>query len=207
MPNPMSSTRQALLRTLKRERLHIEPSALERSPGPVRRHFAHAWAPADLLLSLLAAWPLGLIAFWLAAPAGHIVFSAGPSAYLPTAMPWRSGSLLAVARLSLADLLEPRASLTLIAHLMDHLLGSRGAPDGPWLSDGAGCTPNLAAVGQKLSPLASLGYGPTEPHAYFAWAFAGYWLDRRALNAADPHVEHLLRTTLCNDGFWKRANG
>ena len=198
--------RPALLRALKRERLHVEPRALDQSPPQVRRRFAHVWAPADLLLAHLRAWPAGLIAFWLAAPAGHIVFSASPSAYLPGGLPWREGSLAAVARLALADLVaEDRPASEAVAHLVDHLLGSRGAGPGPWLSDGAGATADLRAVGERLLELARLGYGPTEPRAYFAWAFSAYWLDRRALNVADPQAERLLRTTLCDEAWWKTA--
>ncbi len=199
----------ALLRALKRERLHIEPRALESSSPRVRRHFAHAWAPADLLLERLAAWPQGLIAFWLAAPAGHVVLTGGSSAYLPTALPWPGGPLQAVARVSLGDLLgDARPALQTIAQLADHLLGSQGAPDGPWLSDGAGATADLRTVGERIQALARLGYGPSDPHAYFAWAFAGYWLDRQGLNTSDPHVERLLRTTLCHEGFWTgRSSG
>jgi len=198
MPEPAPK----LLRALKRERLHIEPRALRASPPRVQRHFAHAWAPADLLLTRLAAWPSGLLAFWLAAPAGHIVFSTDPSAYLPAGLSWRGGNLPAVARVSLADLIgDGRPALEAIAHLVDHLLGSQGCA-GPWLSDGGGSTPRLQAVGAKLRSLVQLGYGPAEPHAYFAWAFAGYWLDRQALNTADPNVERLLRLTICSEGFW-----
>lgn len=200
----MPDSRTSLLRRLKRERLHVEPGALEASPPRVQQHFAHAWAPADLLLERLSAWPVGLIAYWLGAPAGHVVLSAQPSAYLPAGLPWRGGGLPAVARVSLADLPGGRPALEAVAQMLDHLLGSLGDPDGPRLSDGAGATPALRDVGRRLAELAALGYGPQEPHAYFAWAFAAYWLDRRALNAADPLAERLLRTTLCSDEFWGR---
>lgn len=200
--------RRGLLRALKRERLHVEPRALDQSPPPVRRRFAHVWAPADLLLEWLAAWPTGLVAFWLAAPAGHVVFSAEPSAYLPQGLAWHERTLPAVARLALADLVaQDCPALPIVAHLVDHLLGSRGSPAGKWLSDGAGASEALQEVGSRLRSLAQLGYGPPEPHAYFAWAFSGYWLDRRALNAADPQAERLLRTTLCDEAWWRMRAG
>lgn len=194
---------RSLLRALKRERMHVEPRALEMSRPPVRSCFAHVWAPADLVLQRLAAWPPGLLAFWLAAPRGHIVFSAQPSAYPATVT--AGGILLpAAARLGLEDLArDPRPANEALARLMDHLLGSLAVEGGPWLSDGAGATPALRAVGERLHALARLGYGPSEPHAYFAWAFTTYWHDRRALNAADPLVERLLRTTLCHPAFWE----
>jgi hypothetical protein len=204
----MPETHDRLLRALKRERLHVERHALAESPPAVQRRFAHAWAPVDLLGERLVPWPGGLLAFWLAAPAGHIVLTAGPSTYVPGPVPlraqaWHDRELQAVARISLADLLDdPRATLGILAHLVDHLLGSQGAAGAPWLSDGAGATPPLQAVGERFAALARLGYGPTEPHAYFAWAFGGYWLDRRALNVADPNVERLLRTTLADEAFW-----
>lgn len=206
----MPEARPALLRALKRERLHVEPRILESSPPHIRRRFAHVWAPADLFLAQLAAWPPGLLAFWLGVQGGHIVFTAGPSTYLPSAVPWHQASLQGVARLSLTDLVEePRRTLEVAAHLVDHLLGSRCATDAPWLSDGAGATAQLGAVARQTLPLIRLGYGPAEPHAYFAWAFAGYWLDRQALNVADPLVERLLHTTLYSETFWRAetANG
>ena len=199
----MPDTQRRLLRQLKRERLHVDPQALEASPSHVRQRAAHAWAPADLLLEHFADWPAGLIAYWLAAPAGHVVLTGGPSHYLPGVMPWPAGSLEGVALVSVSDVLDrPRAALETVAQLLDHLLGSPGAPDGPRLSDGAGSTAALCDVARRLQALAALGYGPRAPHAYFAWAFAGYWLDRAALNTADPNVERLLRTTLCSDEFW-----
>ncbi len=198
--------RTQLLRALKRERLHVERGALAASPLAVRRRFAHAWAPADLLLEHMAAWPVGLLAYWLAAPAGHVVFSASPSAYLPESIPWRERTLQAVARLALADLLgDGRPAFETLAHLVDHILGSRGAAGGQWLSDGSGANSALAQVAGQLAALARLAYGPGEPHAYFAWAFAGYWLDRPALNVADPHVERTLRTSLCSERFWSSS--
>jgi len=200
----MPDTRTSLLRRLKRERLHVEPRALEASPPRVQQRFAHAWAPADLLLERFSAWPVGLLAYWLAAPAGHVVLSSQPSDYLPAGLPWRGDVLPATVRLSLADLLEGRPALEAVAQMVDHLLGSLGEPEGPRLSDGAGTTPALRDVGRRLARLAALGYGPHEPHTYFAWAFAGYWLDRHALNTADPLAERLLRATLCSDQFWGR---
>ncbi|HOG45037.1 MAG TPA: hypothetical protein PLJ35_15650 [Anaerolineae bacterium] len=201
----MPDTNTSLLRRLKRERLHVEPGALEASPPQVQRRFAHAWAPAATLLEWPAAWPLGLLGYWLGAPAGHVVLTAGPTAYLPGGLPWPGGGLPAVARVSLADLTgSGRTALDALAQMLDHLLGCLGAAEGPWLSDGAGATPGLRDVGRRLQTVAALGYGPADPHAHFAWAFAGYWLDRAALNAADPLAERLLRSTLCSDHFWGR---
>ena len=201
-----NDAKSRLLRALKRERLHVERGALEASPLEVRRFFEHAWAPADLLLSRMSGWPAGLVSFWLQAPAGHIIFCCEASTYLPPGLPWYGEHLRGVARVSLADLLgDGRPALEVVAHLVDHLLGSHGQPDGPWLSDGAGVTPRLEEVGCRVQSLARLGYGPGEPHRYFAWAFAGYWLNRRGLNAADPNVERLLRTTVCSEAFWRQG--
>ncbi len=198
--------RSRLLRALKRERLHVERGALEASPPEVRRSFEHAWAPADLLLRRMGVWPAGLLGFWLQVPAGHVIFCRDASAYLPLGLPWYGEHLHGVARVSLADLLgDGRPALLVLAHLMDHLLGSRGEPEGLWLSDGAGATPRLQEVGRRLQSLVSLGYGPDEPHRYFASAFATYWLDRRGLSVADPHVERLLRTTVCSEAFWRQG--
>ncbi|MDI7278003.1 MAG: hypothetical protein QME94_18640, partial [Anaerolineae bacterium] len=75
----------------------------------------------------------------------------------------------------------------------------------PWLSDGAGASPRLQEVARRLQSLIGLGYGPAEPHSYFASAFATYWLDRRNLSVSDPHVERLLRATVCSEGFWQHV--
>jgi hypothetical protein len=199
----MAATHRQRLRALERDRLHVERQALAASSPQVRRRFEHAWAPVERLCEMLAAWPAGLLACWLASPHGYVVLTAGASTYVPAAVPWFDRELQAVSRVSLADLLgDGRAGLMVLAHLVDHLLGSHGTPDGPWLSDGAGITARLRAVGEQIARLARLGYGPTDPHDYFAWAFTSYWLDRRTLNVADPRVERLLQTTLCDEAFW-----
>jgi len=195
--------REVLLRRLSRERLHVERRALVESAPAVRQHFAHAWAPAERLLTLLDPWPSGLIAYWLGAPAGHVVLASGASAYHPGVYPWQGGQLQGVARIALSDLLDDAApALRVIGELVDHLLGSGG--QGRRLSDGAGTSPELEDVAERLLALVRLGYGPAAPHAYFAWAFSLYWIDRRALNVADPNIERLLRTTLCDERFWAR---
>ena len=191
----------ALLRRLLRERIHVERRALVESPPAVRQRFAHAWAPAERLLTLLGPWPSGLITHWLAAPAGHVVLAADASAYQPDTYPWQGGELRGVARVALSDLLDDAApALRVVAELVDHLLGSDA--QGRRLSDGAGANPELEEVADRLLALAFLGYGPAAPHAYFAWAFSLYWIDRRALNVADPNIERLLRTTVCDERFW-----
>jgi hypothetical protein len=201
MQDTHQPNRDALLRRLRRERLHVQRGALEKAPAAAQRRFAHAWAPAEALLALLQPWPAGLIAFWLDAPAGHVVLSADSYDYLPGPFPWLDTVLPSVARVNLADLLDGGApALYVIAGLIDHLLGSRGL--GKRLSDGVGATPRLQQAAERLASLAHLGYGPPDPHAYFAWAFSRYWLDRRALNADDPNVERLLGTTVCSERFW-----
>jgi hypothetical protein len=41
------------------------------------------------------------------------------------------------------------------------------------------------------------------PRQYLARSLAWYVTDRRALNAADPAVERLLKHTLMDERFWK----
>ena len=116
-----------------------------------------------------------------------------------------------VARVSLYDLESPLASISVVAQLLDHLLGCNGEPAGKWLSDGGGITPKLVLVGEEINQLFHLGYGIDEEatqdsRSYLARSLAWYIEDRRALNVADPRVERLLKRTLMSDSFWDQID-
>jgi hypothetical protein len=149
------------------------------------------------------------VRFWLQQPTGHVVVTHLTSRYEPGEHRLKHHVLCNVAYVGIADLAQgsPEA-LVPIGHWLDHLLGSAGAEEGPWLSQGGGATRALQEVGARVTELFLLGHGfdvqaCTDAGTYFARSLALYWHDRRALNAADPLLERLLRTTLCTDAFWR----
>ena len=53
-----TSTKFQVIRALWREKMHVEPRALELAPATVRDSYAHIWEPAELLMAELEALPL-----------------------------------------------------------------------------------------------------------------------------------------------------
>lgn len=199
---------QALAR-LKVERMHVAPRVLDLSSQQVQRRFPHVWAPLEELSSRLKGLPTGLVRFWLQQPTGHVVITHLASRYEPGEHQLKHHVLCNVAYVGISDLAQGSLEvLVSIGHWLDHLLGSAGAEEGLWLSQGGGASPVLQEVGAHVAELFPLGHGfdaqaCTDPRTYFARSLALYWHDRRALNAADPLLERLLRTTLCADAFWR----
>nr|MBC7245382.1 hypothetical protein [Chloroflexota bacterium] len=197
------------LERLKVDRIHIAPRALERSPLEVQHHYSHIWAPLDELLGQLRIFPSGLARFWLQQPGGHVVLTQLPSGYVVGEQRLKQSMLLHVAYVRLSDWVnDPLEALVPIGHLVDHLLGSAGSEEGPWLSEGGGINPALQKVGASIVELFSLGYSfdaeaCRDARTYFARSLALYLRDRRALNITDPVMERLLRTTLFADAFWR----
>lgn len=200
-------TEQGLER-LKIDRLHVTARALELSPAAVQQRFKHIWEPLDDLSRQLEVLPAGLVRFWLAQPGGHVVISHMPSRYEPGIQTLKRQVLHHVAHIRLSDLVTaPLEALVPIGHLLDHLLGSGGATDEPWLSEGGGANQRLCQVGQRVQALFPLGYGfdqgaCADARSYLARSLALYLHDRRALNVSDPQIERLLRTTLLSGAFW-----
>ncbi len=194
---------------LKLERLHVAPRALDLSPPEAQRCFASVWAPLEVLSLRLKGLPTGLVRFWLRQPAGHVVVTHLTSRYEPGEHLLKHDVLCNVAYVGLPDLAQGSPdALVPVGHLLDHLLGNAGAGQGLWLSAGGGTSPALQEVGTRVAELFPLGHGfdaqaRADVRAYFARSLALYWHDRRALNAADPLLERLLRTTLCADAFWR----
>lgn len=193
---------------LKIDRIHVAPRALELSPGAQKR-FMHMWAPLDDLVAKLRALPTGLVRFWLDQPGGHVVITHQSSRYEPGEQSLKRHVLRNVAYVEAAALAQDSLeALVPIGHLLDHLLGSSGAAEGLWLSEGGGANPALREVGARIIELFPLGYGFDEAacldvHAYFARSLALCLQDRRALNIADPLMEKLLRTALLSQSFWR----
>ena len=200
------------LAQLKMQRMHVAPRALDLSPPEVQRRFAHVWAPLDELASRLKGLPTGLVRFWLQQPSGHVVITHLDSRYDPGEHRLKQQVLRNVAYVAVSDLaLGALEAVVPIAQWLDHLLGNAGAEEGLWLSQGGGASPALREVGTRLAELFPLGHGfdaqaCADARTYFARSLALYWFDRRALNAADPLLERLLRTTVCTGTFWRSSD-
>ncbi|MHB0857542.1 MAG: hypothetical protein ACYC5M_08225 [Anaerolineae bacterium] len=203
------SDRDRVLRALWRDRMHVEPRALELSPARIRDRYAHLLAPADRLLDLLEPFPTGLLAFWLSCEAGHVVFTHRPSHYEHGPQPWRDGTLSAVCYVSVTDLQDDQdAALRCLIHLLDHLMGSRGVEEGGLcFSEGGGVTARLTEAARRFQQLEKLGYGrdaveaPTAA-AYLADTLLLYLRDPQRLNVLDPLAFKLYRTTILSEDFW-----
>jgi hypothetical protein len=201
------------LASLKADRLHVAPRALELSPAAAQRRFTAAWAPLEELWSRLGLLPAGLARTWLLQPGGHVVITHLPSGYMPTMRLLKRHVLHNVAYVSVSDLARDSLdALVPVGCLLDHLLGCAGAEDGKRLSEGGGLNPALAQVGARVTELFELGYGfdaaaRGDVRAYWARSLALYLHGRGALNVADPLMERLLRTTVLSATFWRSSKG
>jgi len=201
--------RERVLQELKIERIHVAPRALDLASTPVRQRFPHLWAPMEALLGRLQPLPEGLVRFWLGQPGGHVVITHLSAYYDPGDYLLKQNLLHNIAHVGLSDLAEESLeALVPVGHLLDHLLGNGGQPEGLWLSEGGGVDPALRQVGTRIAALFPLGHGfdtlaQQDRRSYLARSLALYWHDRRALNMADPLLERLLRTTLFSEAFWR----
>ncbi|MBN1400221.1 MAG: hypothetical protein JXA74_05250 [Anaerolineae bacterium] len=204
--------KQRLLRSLWRDKMHVEPHALDLAPSDVRARFEHIWAPADEVMVVLADLPLGWLRVWEQNTRGHLLFGLGTSTYQPGPLVRGERILESVCHLSLVDLVrERRAAMLPILCLLDHLLGSGAQAGGPWLSDGAGLTEPLREVGARFARIHALGYGherlgASGPHDYFAQTLWLFLSDPGALNTLDPLAHKLYARTLWDEAFWRRAS-
>jgi hypothetical protein len=207
---PLKEKRSAL-RAIWRDKMHVEPRALQLLPAHVARSYEHIWQPAQLVMAELEVLPLGLLRLWQGSERGHVVFTHRPSGYQPGRQPWHDTTLESACYLSLTDLREDkRHAMRAVFNLLDHLLGSDAREGGPWLSDGAGSTPALRDVGARFAKIYALGYGQAElgaetTHDYLAQTLWLYLRDPRQLNVLDPLVHKLYHNTLMNEGFWQAA--
>jgi len=196
---------------LKLTKIHLTPRLLERCSRHITQQFDSLWAPVEELARRLHHLPTSLVRFVTHTPRGHIVITPGAPGYEAGVHLLRGRKLEAVAFVSLTDLVEdPLHALHVVGHLLDHLLGCRGAPAGRWLSDGHGLNPSWAEIGQRIPSLYDLGYAVDKiaaagPRQYFARSVAWYICDRRQLNVADPQIERLLRRTIFDEDFCRRT--
>lgn len=193
-------------------KVHLEPRAWNSVAAVDRAQFDNPWALTTFLGRYLARLPTSCVDFLAAHPRGHLVISSESSRYAEGPQQVGRRVLSDVAFIGARELAEGGLAIWRpIGQLLDHLLGCDGEPGGPWLSDGGGISPRWQDVGRRLQALFPLGYGIDElarshPHFYLAQSLGWYFVDRRRLEVADPLVTRLLRTTLLDERFWRRAN-
>jgi hypothetical protein len=208
-----TTDKEAMLRALWRDKMHVEPRALELAPAAVRRSYEHPFQPTELVLHELRAFPHGLLRLWWLCPRGHAVFTHRPSRYAPGPQPWRDGTLTSVAYVSIVDLCpqysgaDPLAAWRALLELIDHLLGGACDESRPRFSQGAGITPTLAEAARRFSVIAGLGYaaeplGTSDASDYLVQTLWLYLQDPRRLNVLDPLAYKLYHDTLLAESFW-----
>jgi len=203
--------REALLEALWRERLHAEPTCLERSPFQVRQRMETVWDPGRLFRELIRPLPRGMLQLWHTAPRGHVIFTHEPSRYAPGQQEWHGRSLDGVCYVRVADLLdEGEEAFLTFAEFLDHLMGSGAEPGAGRFSGGVGRTPRLTDAAQRFARDEALGYGhkelgATSPAAYFRRCLWLYLTDERRLNVLDPNIHGLFARTLFKPHVWKRS--
>ncbi len=201
--------KEALLQTLWRERLHAEPTCLERSSPRVQERLETVWDPGRLFLELIASLPVGMLWLWHKTPRGHVVFTHESSRYVAGPQEWQGRSFDGICYLRVADLLNGGEQAFLIfAELLDHLLGSGAERGGGRFSDGVGLTPRLADAAERFARDETLGYGhkelgATSPATYFCRCLWLYLTDARRLNVLDPNIHKLFARTLFQPHVWK----
>jgi len=199
-----------ILRSIWRDKIHVEPRALELTSPAVRQRFEHIWQPAELFLRELQSLPPGLLRIWEQSQRGHIVFTHLDSVYCAGPQPWRENTLESVCYLSVKDWAQDRMPAWLaFFRLLDHLLGSDAQESAPSFSDGGGLTPALREAAGRFVAIHQLGYGHRELGISVAGDYFAHtlWLglnDPQRLNTLDPLVLQLYRQTLLHPEFWER---
>ncbi|MEA3336233.1 MAG: hypothetical protein U9R25_10015 [Chloroflexota bacterium] len=194
-----------VLQTLLRDKVQVRPGTIAALPTQQADRLRSPLDLGRLLLSPLGKVPEPLLRFWLNHPRGVVVIDSHRHEYVPGVQSVGRNNQHGVAWTSARAVLTGTDMLLPAANLLDHLLGSDGVVDRPWLSDGAGRSEAWHLVGDRLKRQFELGYGPestsSDSHAYFAWGIDTYLSDRQILNVADPGLERLLRTTLFDSRF------
>lgn len=200
--------KEGVLRALWRDKMHVEPRALELAPTAVRRSYQHIFEPMELILAGLRAFPHGLLRLWWSCPRGHAVFTHRPSHYAPGPQPWRDGTLHSVAYVSVVALRQdPPAAWRALLELIDHLLGGNCDEGQPRFSEGSGISPDLEEAARRFADIAALQYaaeplGAAGASDYFAHTLWLYLQDPRRLSVLDPLAYRLYHATLLAESFW-----
>jgi hypothetical protein len=201
--------KEALLQALWRERLHAEPTCLERSPLEVRQRMETVWDPGRLFRELIRSLPSGMLRLWHETPRGHVVFTHEPSRYVPGLQEWRGRPLDGVCYVRVADLLDGGEQAFLVfADLLDHLMGSAAKQNGGRFSDGVGFTTRLTDAATRFARAETLRYGHEEMGAisaasYFRRCLWLYLADEGRLNVLDPNIHKLFAGTLFQPHVWE----
>ncbi len=204
----MATSKRRIIDALWREKMHIEPDALDRSPLSVQKAYRSIWEPGERARNELAAFPTGLLSLWQTSARGELIMTHRESEYLPGAQDWGGQTFEGICYLSIAQLmLDRRRALVAFIDMIDHLLGSDAAAGSPWFADGAGVTEKIREAAQRFVVIHALGYGHSElgvstARDYMAHTWALYLTEPRELNVLDPLVHKLYRTTLMDEGFW-----
>lgn len=202
--------KRSVLRSLWRDKIHIEPRALELSPRAVQERFEHVWQPTDLLLKELELFPLGLLRLWHGLPRGHVVVTHRPSAYRSGPHVWRDGLLESVSFLSITDLArDKRSAMLAVLACLDHLMGSGCAQGESWFSDGSGVSDAMTELAQRFQRIYRLGYGREElgasdAHSYLSETLWLYLSEPVRLNVLDPLIHRLYHGALMSEEAWAR---
>ncbi len=201
-----------VLRSIWRDKIHIEPRALEMAPPAVRQSYEHIWQPAELFLRELQPLPPGLLRVWARSERGHVVFTHLDSVYRPGPQPWRESTLDSVCYLSVRDWVQDRTPAWLMfIQMLDHLLGSDAQEGAPRFSGGGGTTSALRDAAARFASIHQLNYGHRElgvsaASDYFAHTFWLFMNEPQRLNVLDPLVHKLYHQTLFNPEFWFTEN-
>ena len=205
----LQQQKQAILRALWRDKMHVERQALTLSPPAVRARYEHIWEPATLLLEELRLFPLGMLRLWWDGPAGHLVFTHRASHYVPGIQLWQEQRLEGVCYLSLGELASERErAMGALFALWDHLLGSGALAEQGYFSAGKGLTPTLHKLAQRFVHIHRLGYGHEATGAknsqeYFCRTLWLYLRAPRQLNTIDPLVFKLYRHGLMQEHIYR----
>jgi len=214
----MSATeREALLEEARRrKKLYPTTRALWLAglwfsgPDPVR-------ALRKALDEVLSFLPPILLAHFVAHPAGYVlVVPHVPAGLRPRRSCYVEGDLYVEGRIFRNAVFLLGADLAggwgvgphEVAHLLDHLLGSDGRPEGVYLSEGGGTTPFLRELGRELQTLyrsrPSGGYRDwIGPRGYLARSVQMYAAQPEELRSQDPAMYGFLDEVLLSEAFWK----
>jgi hypothetical protein len=214
-----NSTRQALLREARRrKKLYPSTAALQLAglwfPGPNPTQ-----ALRRALDQVVAFLPAGLLERFVTHPAGYVIvvpqvppgLPPRTSCYLEGEVPIEGQVFRNVACVLGQDLgWGSGVAQHELTHLLDHLLGSDGQPEGICLSEGGGVTPALRELGRQLQVLYQ-DRPPGDyrdwigPRGYLARAAQCYCVRPAALQEEDPAMYHFLDDVLLAEAFWQAS--
>ncbi|MGB9722569.1 MAG: hypothetical protein ACP5OO_07635 [Chloroflexia bacterium] len=183
-------------------------------PEPVR-------ALRKALDEVLAFLPLALLSHLVAHTAGHvIVVPHVPAGLRPRRSCYVEGEVYVEGRTFRNPVFLLGADLAggwgvgphEVAHLLDHLLGSDGRPEGAYLSEGGGVTPFLRELGGELHRLylnrPPGGYRDgIGPRGYLARSVQAYVVRPEEIRSKDPAMYAFLDEVLLAESFWKDKEG